>query len=76
MANPRVVEKPLESRRAAMTQSFSKTAADKSRGLNLDIDVWLRGIGLEQYAQTFRDNAIDADVCSPRFRALDGGGIA
>ena len=23
---------------------------------------WLRGIGLEQYAQTFRDNAIDVDV--------------
>ena len=32
------------------------------RGLNLDIDGWLRRIGLEQYAQTFRDNAIDADV--------------
>jgi class 3 adenylate cyclase/predicted ATPase len=45
-----------------MTQPFSKTAADKSRGLNLDIDGWLRRIGLEQYAQTFRDNAIDADV--------------
>jgi hypothetical protein len=28
----------------------------------LDIDGWLRGIGLQQYAQTFRDNAIDADV--------------
>jgi class 3 adenylate cyclase/predicted ATPase len=28
----------------------------------LDIDGWLRGIGLEQYARTFRDNAIDADV--------------
>jgi len=31
-------------------------------GLNLDIDGWLHGIGLEEYAQTFRDNAIDADV--------------
>ena len=31
-------------------------------GLNLDIDGWLRGIGLEQYAPTFRDNAIDVDV--------------
>src|SRR6201986_4560514 len=31
-------------------------------GLNLDIDGWLRRIGLDQYAQTFRDNAIDADV--------------
>jgi class 3 adenylate cyclase len=30
----------------------------------LDINGWLRGIGLEQYAQTFRDNAIDADVLS------------
>ena len=28
----------------------------------MDIDGWLHGIGLEQYAQTFRDNAIDADV--------------
>ena len=28
----------------------------------MDIDGWLRGIGLEHYAQTFRDNAIDADV--------------
>ena len=28
----------------------------------MDIDGWLRGIGLEQYAQTFRDNAINADV--------------
>ena len=28
----------------------------------MDINGWLRGIGLEQYAQTFRDNAIDADV--------------
>jgi class 3 adenylate cyclase/predicted ATPase len=28
----------------------------------LDIDSWLGGIGLEQYAQMFRDNAIDADV--------------
>jgi class 3 adenylate cyclase len=30
--------------------------------LNLDIDGWLRGIGLEQYAQTFRDNEIDEAV--------------
>ncbi len=28
----------------------------------MDIDGWLRGIGLEQYAQAFRDNAIDDDV--------------
>ncbi|HEY2886164.1 MAG TPA: tyrosine-type recombinase/integrase [Rhizomicrobium sp.] len=28
----------------------------------LDINGWLRGIGLEQYAQTFRDNEIDEAV--------------
>ena len=28
----------------------------------MDIDSWLRGIGLEQCAQTLRDNAIDADL--------------
>ena len=28
----------------------------------MEIDGWLRRIGLEQYAQTFHDNAIDADV--------------
>ena len=28
----------------------------------MDIDGWLREIGLEQYAQTFRDNAINAGV--------------
>jgi class 3 adenylate cyclase len=37
--------------------------ADKSPGgLNLDIDGWLRRIGLEQYAQTFRENGIDLSV--------------
>jgi hypothetical protein len=50
------------SRQERWLKPFSKTAADKSRGLNLDIDDWLRGIGLEQYAQTFRDNPIDANV--------------
>ena len=28
----------------------------------MDIATWLRGLGLEQYEQTFRDNAIDAAV--------------
>ena len=39
-----------------------KLPLTEPRGLNLDLDGWLRGIGLAQYAQTFRDNAIDADV--------------
>jgi class 3 adenylate cyclase/predicted ATPase len=46
-----------------MTQPFSKTAADKEpRGLNLDIDSWLRGIGLAQYAAMFRANDIDIEL--------------
>ena len=45
-----------------MINHFQKLLLTRTRGLNLDIDGWLRGIGLEQYAQTFRDNAIDADV--------------
>src|SRR5271167_3407656 len=28
----------------------------------LDVADWLRGLGLEQYASAFRDNAIDAEV--------------
>ena len=42
----------------------------------MDIAEWLRGLGLEQYAQTFRDNAIefallpaltDPHAAQPRF---------
>ena len=36
----------------------------------MDVAAWLRGLGLEQYAQTFRDNAIDGDVL-PRVTADD-----
>jgi hypothetical protein len=45
-----------------MTQLFSKSAADRARGLNLDIDNWLRGISLAQYAETFRADDIDIDI--------------
>ena len=31
-------------------------------GLNLDIDGWLRGIGLAQYAEIFRANDIDGEL--------------
>src|SRR5215472_16845105 len=30
--------------------------------INLDIADWLRGLGLEQYAQLFRDNDIDGEI--------------
>jgi len=46
-----------------MTQPFSKTAAEKSPGgLNLDIDGWLRRIGLAQYAEMFHANDIDIEL--------------
>ena len=55
---------------AARTQPFSKLPLTRARGLNLDIDGWLRSIGLEQYAAAFRDNAIDEKVL-PRLTAED-----
>ena len=36
----------------------------------MDVGVWLRSLGLEQYEQSFRDNKIDADVL-PRLTADD-----
>jgi hypothetical protein len=39
---------------------FQKLPLTKAKGPNLDIDGWLRGIGLQQYARMFSDNAIDA----------------
>jgi class 3 adenylate cyclase len=62
MANPRMVRGTPWNHLGHHGSTFSKTTLTVARGLNLDIDAWLRGIGLEQYAQTFRDNAIDADV--------------
>ena len=63
MANPRLVgETPWNHRGRCDSTIFKSCLLTRARGLNLDIDGWLRGIGLEQYAQTFRDNAIDADV--------------
>src|SRR5476649_2374809 len=53
MANPSWFKNPLESRRAPMRQSFQKLHWQGPKGLSLDIDGWLRRIGLEQYTQTF-----------------------
>jgi class 3 adenylate cyclase/predicted ATPase len=44
-----------------MTQPFSKNAAEQW-GLNLDIDSWLRSLGLGQYEAAFRENNIDEMV--------------
>jgi hypothetical protein len=49
-----------------MTQLFFKNCRWlEPRGLNLNIDGWLRGIGLAQYAQIFRANDIDTDLLGP-----------
>ena len=36
----------------------------------MDVEGWLRRLGMEQYASAFRDNAIDAEVL-PRLTAED-----
>ena len=36
----------------------------------MDIGQWLRGLGLQQYEQAFRDNGIDVDVL-PRLTGDD-----
>jgi hypothetical protein len=37
--------------------------------VSVDVQAWLRDLGLEQYARSFRENAIDAAVYSPATRA-------
>src|SRR3954447_13471876 len=34
----------------------------RSGGIGMDVGAWLRGLGLGQYEQAFRDNDVDADV--------------
>ena len=41
----------------------------------MDIAAWLRGLGLEQYEQAFRDNAIDAEVLPELTDADPRGGF-
>src|SRR3712207_3413509 len=43
---------------------------DPQRRSNVDITAWLRGLGLEQYAEAFHENAVDADVL-PKLTAED-----
>src|SRR5712671_3460541 len=45
-------------------------AALTRREENVDIAAWLRGLGLQQYEQAFRDNAIDAAML-PELTAED-----
>src|SRR5215469_13490126 len=50
-----------------LNQCDSRTYRAKA---GMDIEAWLRGLGLEQYAPAFRDNDIDADVV-PRLTPED-----
>jgi class 3 adenylate cyclase/tetratricopeptide (TPR) repeat protein len=53
----------LESRRARRLNPFQELPLTHAPGgLNLDIDGWLRGIGLPQYAELFRANDIDGEL--------------
>ena len=53
-------------RRIKCSHSKAAPAIDVQDGralaVPLDVADWLRGLGLQQYASTFRDNAIDAEV--------------
>ena len=54
-------------RKMALTNA---TAGPIGRRAGMDIEAWLRGLGLEQYAPAFRDNDIDAEVL-PRLTPED-----
>src|SRR5580704_10333951 len=57
----KVGSRPLKIEVGRMTQPISKNAVEQW-GLNLDIDSWLRSLGLGQYEAAFRENNIDAMV--------------
>jgi hypothetical protein len=63
MTNPRLVrETPWNHGGTNDTTLFQNLPWSRTQGLNLDIDGWLRGIGLAQYAEMFRVNDIDIDL--------------
>ena len=71
MTSPRLVqETPGNHGGRDDSTLFKKLALTTARGLNLDIDSWLRSLGLGQYEAAFRDNAIDEKVL-PRLTAED-----
>jgi hypothetical protein len=56
------LEKPLGITAGRHDSTISKLPLTRARGLNLDIDGWLRGIGLAQYSEMFRANDIDGEM--------------
>src|SRR5436190_17052842 len=53
---------PLESPQAPWLNPFQKVPLTRAEGTELDIESWLRGIGLAQYAEIFRANDIDIEL--------------
>jgi SAM domain (Sterile alpha motif) len=63
IANPRLVQETFRNHGGHHDSTFFKRWREQEpRGLNLDIDGWLCGIGLAQYAEMFRANHIDLDL--------------
>jgi class 3 adenylate cyclase len=63
MANPGLVrETPWNHGGHYDSTLFKNCRRKKLRGLNLDIDGWLRRIGLAQYAEMFRANDVDIEL--------------
>jgi SAM domain (Sterile alpha motif) len=46
----------------AFARAIPAFAARRSRGLIMDVVVWLRSLGLEKYEAAFRENEIDETV--------------
>ena len=59
---PRFVRRACGAAARCFVVARGSITIERPKGKSLDIDGWLRRIGLEKYAQTFRDNAIDLDV--------------
>src|SRR5262249_60950357 len=55
-------KEPLGNTVGANDSTFFENCTRAQGGLNLDIDGWLRGIGLAQYAEIFRANDIDDEL--------------
>jgi class 3 adenylate cyclase len=63
VANPKLVQEPPRNHGGHhYSTSFQSCRSQEPRGPSLDIDGWLRGIGLEQYAEIFRANDIDTEL--------------
>src|SRR5262249_51808952 len=62
-SHPKRVRKPVGSGHPGSVKPLlAKAAFGDPCGMAMDIEGWLRGLGLEQYAAAFRENEIDEAV--------------